>query len=184
MIIGLSGYAQTGKDTVADYLVKSYGFVRVAFADPIREALYKLDPKIRFGESSGVSLSHAVDRVGWEEVKKISTDARELLQRLGTEVGRDMFGNDFWVNQAILRAKEHKKVVISDVRYVNEAEAVRLQGGLLFRINKNNVVEVNKHESEKNLNDYKFDHVINNNSTKEDLYKTIDNFFVKRIWEK
>ena len=184
MIIGLSGYAQTGKDTVADYLVKSYGFVRVAFADPIREALYKLDPKIRFGESSGVSLSHAVDRVGWEEVKKISTDARELLQRLGTEVGRDMFGNDFWVNQAILRAKEHRKVVISDVRYVNEAEAVRLQGGLLFRINKNNVAEVNKHESEKNLNDYKFDHVINNNSTKEDLYKTIDNFFVKRIWEK
>ena len=47
MIIGLSGYAQVGKDTVANYLVEKYGFVKVSFADPIREALYKLDPKVR-----------------------------------------------------------------------------------------------------------------------------------------
>ena len=123
-------------------------------------------------------MCHAVDSVGWEEVKKLSTDARELLQRLGTEVGRDMFGNDFWVNQAILRAKEHDKVVISDVRYINEAEAVRGQGGLVFRINKNNVSEVNSHESEKNLNDYEFDYIINNDSTKEDLYRGVDSFFI------
>jgi hypothetical protein len=176
MIIGLGGYAQTGKDTVADHLVHNYGFVRVAFADPIREALYKLNPKIRLGESSGVSLSHAVDNMGWEEVKQLSTDARELLQRLGTEVGREMFGNDFWVNQAMLRAKEHQNVVISDVRYINEANAVKNAGGYVWRINKLGVNAINQHESEKNLDDYSFDSHLWNNGSFEELYDLVDSY--------
>jgi hypothetical protein len=174
MIIGLSGYAQTGKDTVAEHIVKNYGFTRVAFADPIREALYKLNPKVRLGESIGVSLAHAVDNMGWEEVKKLSSDARELLQRLGTEVGRDMFGEDFWINRAMLKATEHENVVISDTRYFNEAESIRKHGGILIRINKPNTSEINSHESEKNLNDYMFDYTIINNGTKKDLYDVID----------
>jgi hypothetical protein len=184
MIIGLSGYAQTGKDTVAEHIVKNYGFARVAFADPIREALYKLNPKVRLGESIGVSLAHAVDNMGWEEVKKLSLDARELLQRLGTEVGRDMFGEDFWINKAMLKATEHKNVVISDTRYFNEAESIKKHGGILIRINKPNTNEVNNHESEKNLNSYPFDYTIVNSSTKQDLYKLIDKLLVNKGIEK
>ena len=82
MIIGLSGYAQVGKDTVANYLVENYGFVKVSFADPIREALYKLDPKIRIDELTGASLASAVDHMGWEEVKRLSDQvvAEKMLQ--------------------------------------------------------------------------------------------------------
>jgi hypothetical protein len=99
MIIGLSGYAQTGKDTVASHLIKNYDFRRVAFADPIRQALYRLNPLVEVGEFRAVHLQSPVDSMGWEEVKKISPETRRLLQILGTEVGREMFGPDFWVNR-------------------------------------------------------------------------------------
>ena len=44
MIIGLSGYAQVGKDTVAQILVEEYGYSRIGFADIIRNACYRLNP--------------------------------------------------------------------------------------------------------------------------------------------
>lgn len=174
MIIGLSGYAQVGKDTVANYLVENYGFVKVSFADPIREALYKLDPKIRLDELSGVSLANAVDHLGWEEVKKLSPDARELLQRLGTEVGREMFGKDFWVNQGLLRAKEHDNVVFADTRFMNEADAIRANDGQVWRITKPGQGPVNDHPSEVALDNYRFDWYIPNYTGFNDLYNLID----------
>jgi hypothetical protein len=174
MIIGLSGYAQVGKDTVANYLVENYGFTKVSFADPIREALYKLDPNIRVAEMVGVSLSNAVDNLGWEEVKRLSSDARELLQRLGTEVGREMFGNDFWVNQGLLRAKEHGNVVFADTRYKNEADAITANAGQVWRITKPGQGPVNGHTSEIDLDDYRFDWHIPNYTGFNDLYNLID----------
>lgn len=174
MIVGLSGYAQTGKDTIANHLINNYGFVRVAFADPIREALYKLNPKIRLSESFGVSLANAVDSMGWETVKVLSSDARELLQRMGTEVGREIFGQNFWVDQAMKKAQEYDKVVFTDVRYPNEAEAIVKASGAIWRVTKNDTMAVNRHASETALDHYQFRHVIFNNDTKESLYQSID----------
>ena len=50
MIIGLTGYAQSGKDSVADILVKNYGYTRIAFADPIRKLLYETNPAVKDGD--------------------------------------------------------------------------------------------------------------------------------------
>jgi tetrahydromethanopterin S-methyltransferase subunit G len=174
MIIGLSGYAQVGKDTVASYLIDKYGYRRVAFADPIREALYKLDPKIRIDEMVGASLANAVDHMGWEEVKKLSSDARELLQRMGTEVGRDIFGSDFWVNQAFKNVGSDDKVVFTDTRFLNEADHIRSYCGQVWRINKLGHGPVNGHYSETALDQYQFDWTIPNYGTKEDLHLIID----------
>ena len=174
MIIGLSGYAQVGKDTVANYLVEKYGFVKVSFADPIREALYKLNPYVRIGDMPPTSLSNAVDHMGWEEVKVFSSDTRELLQRLGTEVGREMFGKDFWVNQGMLRAKEHENVVFADTRFMNEANAIRATGGQVWRIHKQGHGPVNGHPSETALDNYRFDWTLPNYAGIEDLHNLID----------
>jgi dephospho-CoA kinase len=174
MIIGLSGYAQVGKDTVANHLVEKYGFVKVSFADPIREALYKLDPRIRIDELNGASLASAVDHMGWEEVKRLSSDARELLQRLGTEVGREMFGDDFWVNQGLLRAKEHSNVVFADTRYQNEANAIVKSGGQIWRVTKPGSKPVNNHTSEVDLDNYRFDWVIPNQVGIEEMLDIVD----------
>jgi len=174
MIIGLSGYAQTGKDTVANYLVKNYGFVKVSFADPIREALYKLNPYVRVGDMPPTSLSVAVDHMGWEDVKVFSSDTRELLQRMGTEVGREMFGQDFWVNQGLLRAKEHERVVFADTRYLNEADAIKSNGGQVWRITKTGSSPVNGHSSETALDNYAFDWAVRNDGSLDNLHTFVD----------
>jgi dephospho-CoA kinase len=175
-ILGLSGYAQSGKDTIADYLVKNYGYTKISFADPIRKALYTLNPKIDIADMRGVPLSAAVDGLGWENVKADSPDTRELLQRMGTEVGRDLFGKDFWVNQAILKAREHDKVVFADVRFQNEVEAILGHSGAVWRVSKPDVEAVNRHVSETALDNYNFKKQIHNIGSLEDLYQIVDYF--------
>lgn len=174
MIIGLSGYAQVGKDTVANYLVENYGFIKVSFADPIREALYKLNPYVRVGDMPPTSLAVAVDHMGWEDVKVFSSDTRELLQRMGTEVGRDMFGKDFWVNQGLLRAKEHANVVFADTRFVNEADAITANGGQIWRITKPGHGPVNGHPSETALDEYIPDWFVPNYTGIDQLHQIVD----------
>lgn len=177
MIIGLSGYAQTGKDTIAQHLVRTYGFKRIAFADPLREALYRLDPVISdIAELPGVHLSSAVDNLGWELVKQTSLQARELLQRMGTEVGRSMFGTDFWVQQAWKQnnVNSDSQVVFTDVRFPNEFAQIKSYYGKVFRVVKDGVSAVNAHNSETALDNFPFDGVILNNGSIEDLNVQID----------
>jgi dephospho-CoA kinase len=175
MIIGLSGYAQSGKDTVAEHLISNFGYRRVAFADPIRMALYKLNPVVPVGEFSSTHLAQAVDGLGWEETKRLSPETRRLLQVLGTEVGREMFGPDFWVNQAMNSFGKFDKVVLTDVRYPNEYKAIKDRDGIVIRITKPGTTAINAHESETALDNHGFNGTIVNDGSKEDLYEKIDN---------
>lgn len=173
LYIGLAGWARSGKDTIANYLVENHGFTRVSFADPMREALLALDPNIAFGISS-IKLSTLVRLGGWDRVKEDSPEVRELLQRMGTEVGRNLFGEDFWVNQAMKEASKYDKVVFSDCRYKNEALAIEKNKGLIWRVSRPGVSAVNNHDSEKDLNDYEFDSHFINDSTVAKLHKKIE----------
>ena len=175
MIIGLSGFAQTGKDTIANHLVENYGYRRVAFADLLREALYRLDPNITdIPELPGVTVSSAVRGLGWELLKQSSPQVRGLLQRMGTEVGREMFGKDFWVKQAFKNVYKGSNIVFTDVRFPNEYDAVRQYDGALWRVEKSDVYPVNAHSSETALDGFDFDKTIYNNGTKETLYAMVD----------
>jgi hypothetical protein len=172
MIIGLSGYARSGKDTVAEFLVEKYGFTRLAFADPMREALLRLNPKVTVSGVQGVYLASVVNKLGWDAIKDLSPEVRELLQRMGTEVGREMFGEHFWIDYLMNKAIDAKTdVVISDVRYLNEIEAIRLWNGQVWRVNRPNVGPANSHSSEQEVDLYQnYDVIINNDSTKEELF--------------
>ena len=172
--IGFSGWARSGKDTAAEHVIKNYGYSKASFAEPIRQALYNLNPSIDVGESNKASLATAVRLLGWEELKDISVDVRPLMQRLGTEVGREMFGDNFWVDSALDRVSDGSKVVFTDVRYHNEADAVRALGGQIYRIDRAGVGPANEHASETALNDYAFDDRIDNSGTVEELYSQID----------
>lgn len=175
MIIGLSGYAQVGKDTVAQYLIDNYGYKRVAFADPLRKSLYNLNPTITdLPEVPEVHLAYAVDSIGWELVKQSSSQVRGLLQRMGTEVGRNLFGEDFWVNQAMQGISKFDKVVFTDVRFPNEYRSIKLREGMMLRITKPGINAVNGHISETALDNYNFDGILDNSGSKEELYAKID----------
>lgn len=164
MLIGLSGYARSGKDTVAELLCLNYGYKRVSFADPMRQALYVLSPKL----DNIVRLSEYVDDYGWD-VAKQNQEVRRLLQVFGTEVGRKMFGLDFWIDIALKDLSGDTQVVISDVRFPNEADAIAKLGGSVWRINRKNHSAVNGHASEHAMDNYMFNHVIYNDGTLDDL---------------
>lgn len=173
-VIGLSGWARSGKDTVADYLVKNHGYTKVSFATPMREALYRLNPKITINELQSTPLQVGVDVYDWEGLKERSPDVRGLMQRMGTEVGREMFGEDFWVNYALNSIPDGSKAVIADVRYPNEAEAIKKLNGEVVRINRDGVQAANSHPSETAMNDYEFDIVIKNAGDLLALHMVVD----------
>ena len=175
MIIGISGYARSGKDTIAQYLVESHGFTRMAFADPMREALYRLNPSVTVSGVHGVPLASVVETLGWERLKEISPDVRVLLQRMGTEVGRGMFGQDLWVDYLMKKAENATTdIVIPDVRFVNEAEAIKNAGGTVIRVNRPGVEAVNDHISEHELDGYNFNIYLDNVTTIEGLCTAVD----------
>lgn len=153
-LIGLCGYARTGKDEAAAVICKRGGWVRVSFADPIREALFALDPLVPSARGCTTRLSSLVRADGWEKAKK-RPEVRRLLQLLGTEAGRDVLGRDIWINIAYRKVSEAqrqgKNVIITDVRFSNEAEAVRAWGGEIVRITRKGTGAINSHQSDKGV---------------------------------
>lgn len=184
MIIGLSGYAQSGKDTVGSLLVDAFGFERVAFADKMKEIALTLDPFVSFVEmlpgddarllrlSDVLSAGH-----GWENAKK-SPEVRRLLQRLGTEVGRNMIGTDFWVDLTFQSLLPNKDYVFTDVRFPNEAEAISAAGGWMVRVSRPSFGPANDHLSEVALDDWDyFDMTIDNSGSFEALHQEVSLLF-------
>lgn len=163
MIIGLSGYAQSGKDTVAELLCLNYGYTRLAFADPMRDAIYTLNPYVEGGNR----VADLVDDYGWD-VAKANPEVRRLLQVFGTDVGRKQFGENFWVQQAFDKI-ESDRVVFADVRFPNEAKEIEQYGGQVWRVNRHNHHAVNGHKSEHAMDNYLFKHVLYNDGTLDDL---------------
>lgn len=164
MIIGLTGYAQSGKDTVAKILVNQYGYKRVAFADKIRELLLEINPIMYKGNR----LSTFIKEFGWEFAKS-NHEVRELLQDFGLGV-RNILGSDVWIVSALREMDDvNQNYVVTDVRFLNEASMIKNLNGQLWRIKKIEVEAVNDHISESEMADYKVDQIFTNNGTLEDL---------------
>ena len=173
-VIGIAGWARSGKDTIADYLVEKKGYKKVSFSTPMKEAMYRLNPRITVNEVVNTPLRVGVDVYDWEGLKERSPDVRGLLQRFGTEVGREMFDENFWVDYALNSIPDGEKAVIADVRYPNEADAIKALGGKVFRVVRQGVGPANEHASEHALSGYKFDGEFNNDGTISSLYYIID----------
>jgi hypothetical protein len=171
--IGLAGWARSGKDTIADYLVENHGYIKMSFAAPMKEAMYRLNPRITVNDVQNTALRIGIDIYGWDGIKERSPDIRGLLQRFGTEVGREMFGQDFWVDAAIKEIPDGAKAVFSDVRFPNEADAIKKLNGKVWRVNRLGVGPANDHASEHALNNYAFDEIIENSTTVDGLQSRV-----------
>lgn len=185
MLIGLSGKKRSGKDVVADYLVKEYSFVKVSFAEPLKEMLYALNPIVEVDvnfwdhEETEVRVRGLVDELGWEQAKDHYPEIRQLLQRLGTEAGRNVLGENVWVDLAMRRAGElygdHPGVVIPDMRFVNEFDAVVNAGGYTVRIHRPGLTSTDTHPSETALDRIEGWHfMLDNDGTIQDLHERTD----------
>jgi hypothetical protein len=164
-IIGLSGYARTGKDTVARILVEQHGFTRVGFADALRDVALRVDPYVT---TAGTKLSTVIGSYGWERAKDSFPEVRRLLQTLGVAV-RDVVDEHAWVKALTLKLDGYGKYVVTDVRFPNEKAAVERLGGLTVRVNRPGYGPVNGHISETALDGEHFDWEIRNDGTAVDL---------------
>jgi hypothetical protein len=178
MIIGISGYAKTGKDTLGQVLVEKYGFERRAFADKLKEAALALNPIIFTGRVE--RLSSIVARMGWGEAKEFR-EVRQTLQRMGTEMGREAIDPDIWVTamentmRRTITGQVTKNYVVTDVRFMNEANwIIHRQHGKVLRIERPGVGPANDHISETGLDGYPFSGKIVNDGTIDDLFLKVE----------
>jgi len=158
LIVGLSGKAGSGKDFLAQSVVRPLGFVRWSFSWHMK--------------------NQAVGRgiCSWKQahVEKPAY-VRNYLQQEGTERGWKIFGPSYWPEVAeawmltMLNANGFDKFVVADVRFPHEADWIKALGGLLVRVEAPERVRhsslstaARAHDSETALDDYTFDNVINN----------------------
>lgn len=177
-IVGLTGLAGSGKDTVRAMLEQEHGFTGLAFADPIRLMLGAL---LHY---AGADPDHMTER----ELKETAMPQlaglsyRELAQTLGTEWGRSM-RPDLWLRLAQSRlavlAKdsiEPLRVVISDVRFINEAAWIQSMGGEIWRVERPGTQPVRQHASETEMRLIPCDRVLFNHGTMDDLWLAVSRY--------
>ncbi|MEU2111544.1 hypothetical protein [Streptomyces sp. NPDC019507] len=175
-LIGFAGKAHSGKDAAAQALLDA-GWTRRAFADKVRDMLYAANPTLvdEAYHDGLTTLRYEVDEYGWDEVKWAYREVRRMLQSLGTEGGRKILGEDVWVNALFRDADTWGPTVITDVRFLNEAEAIRARGGLVVAIERPELTTIGEadHISENALKGYLFDDVIRNDGPLSRLHDRV-----------
>lgn len=138
-IIGFSGQAGAGKDTIARIVLEHITGSTMAFADPLRNAAAAM---------FGLTHEQMTDRVLKEKViERWGKSPRQMLQLLGTEAGRDLFGNDLWCKRAAvsvahivaqdsLESFAREVLLFTDVRFADEAEWIKSMGGVVVDISR------------------------------------------------
>ena len=182
LLLGLTGPPAVGKDAAARHLIEAHGFVRLAFADEIRRAALVLDPYV----GPRGRLSEVVDLYGWDHAKSEVGEVRRLLQVLGTELGRDLHGPNVWVDRvldAIHQFDPDQSIVVSDVRFKNEAIAIRSLGGRIVRLNRSTSSpdSVMAHASEVESAGIRPDCVIPNHDGLAELHGRLDRLVTRSL---
>lgn len=180
-LIGLGGRLRSGKDTVADHLVAKHGFVKFGMSDALHEAMMAVDPIIEAElYHPAIRYREAIEAIGYVRTKEQYPEARRLLQRLGTEVGREMIGENVWVDIAARKVDEHLKagrgVALAGVRFPNELRLIRQFAGKAVWVERPSQEEstIPPHASESGVNGDDFDLTLLNNSSLSSLYAAVD----------
>jgi hypothetical protein len=177
MIIGLSGYAKSGKNTVAKLIKQARPeYEEKSFATNLKVIAHILTGyPIEYFEEQEFKESSLPEE--WSNGNKTMT-IRELLQKLGTDAVRCNVHENAWVNALFTNYKKSDNWIITDVRFANEADKIKKLGGVIIRITRGK--PVNSHISEIALDDYKFDYEIMNTGSFDDLNKLV-NYIVNLI---
>jgi len=201
IIIGVVGFIGSGKDTIADYLVNFDGFRRESFANSLKDAVAQVfgwDRTMLEGRTKEAREWREQVDPWWAERLKIPTlTPRWVLQYWGTEVCRKAFHDDIWIASLENKLRNSKdNIVISDCRFPNEIKSIKAAGGIVIRVvrgtepewygiakNANNGAPIAQellkgfgvHASETAWVGTKFDAILDNNGTIDDLFKQVKN---------
>lgn len=160
-VIGITGLARCGKDTVADIIMlNNPEYKKASFADPLKKMLYH-----------GLGLTH--EQLWGDDKEKIDprydVSPRYMMQTLGTEWGRLLINDNLWV--VAMEQHIEKGMIIPDIRFENEAALVRKYGVLIHVVGRGGIE--GDHSSESGVSLGTFDRVIPNSGTLEDLERLV-----------
>ena len=204
MIIGLTGFIGSGKDTVANMLCE-LGATQESFASPVKDvcaSVFGWDRDLVEGDTIESRDFRETPDIFW--TRKLGIDnftPRLALQLIGTEIMRDHFNSDIWISslEYRLRKSSNDIIVISDARFQNELNLIKSMGGKVLTVVRDELpewhdiaVKANKgsvparhtmntryksvHASEWSWVGFEFDHVIDNTGSLEDLEKQVNSF--------
>jgi hypothetical protein len=172
MIIGLTGYAQAGKDEFAKSLALRSRTRTMAFSDALHDMAMILNPILSDGDTAWYTYQDVIRKEGYTQAKNHS-GVREYLQILGTDACRKVLGDDVWLRVAerkfIANEEDGVHTAITGVRYANEAQLVKAYGGIMVRIVRDGYGPVNQHTSDVSVADIAVDRVVFNNGSRQDL---------------
>lgn len=163
-IIAIAGPAQSGKSTVATYL-KAQNYTEDSFAAPIRSCVARI---------LGVSLSQ-LETCKDQALYPFHSTPRRMMQTLGTEWGRQMIQNDLWIVSLKERIRhEPGSIVISDLRFENEAVVLRDMGAEIWHVERPGIENTTGHVSEDGIMRQLHDYVLLNDGIRDELYDQVD----------
>lgn len=191
-VIGLTGAAGAGKNAVGEILERPYGYTALALADSVRQAAWEIDPIITARtDMDPLTLRDLVNELGWDTAKRKYPEVRRILQRVGTEAGWQMHGENLWtdllshkIKAAFDSAEADREdptrsctgIVVTDVRFPHEIELIKALGGQIWHVDRPGLsmsAGTATHASETSLAGHSWDHEIDNNGTLEDLKQEI-----------
>lgn len=174
-VVGIIGFAGSGKTTLSSYLVRELGYARRPFALPLKRMLGALGLTAEHLEGNGPLKSAPCDLLGGHT-------PRHAMQTLGTEWGRGHMGEDFWVNAWRAGAGKVPYAVADDVRFPNEVAAIRSMGGVIIKVVRDSVPVAHaaeRHASER-VEFLECDVTFNNSKSVEALEKAAHSWLT---WE-
>jgi hypothetical protein len=203
MIIGICGFIGSGKDTAANYLVGWHGFRRDSFAGALKDAVaavFGWDRELLEGLTTEArAWREQVDPWWAERLNMPHLTPRWILQYWGTEVCRQGFHDDIWIAALENRLRTRAgHTVISDVRFPNEVASIRNAGGRIIWIQRgadpewcSTLIEMRQNSTLGICTDYmqqfnvhasewawvgtRFDAVVDNNGSVDELYEQLKN---------
>lgn len=197
-VIGLVGFIGSGKNAVGEILTQKYGFFTDSFAAPLKDAvatIFGWSRDLLEGDTEESRQFRETKDEFWSQNLDCHFTPRLALQLMGTEAGRNVFGENLWSASAERRIiQREQNTVITDVRFPNEIATIRKLGGLVVWVKRganpdwydaalaynNSLLKVNKpdaHYSEWAWIGQRIDAIIDNNGTFDDLQMNVASFY-------
>lgn len=157
-VIGVNGFAGSGKDTVAQYFIQNHGYRRISMADAVKDVLtvvFGWDRQMLQGDTPESRKWREQPDPYWSEVMGEDFTPRLAMQRTGTELFRNTMHTDIWchvVRRQIL--SNNDKWIIPDLRFSNEIDIVQDLDGDMIEVQRGEQPVWYKNASEQNITDY------------------------------
>ena len=186
MLIGVVGLIGSGKDTVSKRLEQQHGFRRDSFAKSLKDAvsaMFNWDREMLEGNGDDSRQWREQPDEFWSKKFGKTVTPRWVLQHFGTEVMRQHMHDAIWIDSCLSRYNG-RPTVISDTRFQNELKTIKEYGGEIILVKRGELPTREAmqargaHKSEWDWMGWDFDHVIENDGTKEDLFAKVDELFV------